>query len=63
MRLMNKQYGFMADGRFGFEGRISDRAECEAAEGSFLPQAYGWMVHVYPFAGDDLEVAFGMDVP
>ncbi len=28
-----------------------------------LDQAFGWMVHVYPFNGDDLKVAFGMTVP
>ena len=28
-----------------------------------LKQAFGWMVHVYPFNGDDLKVAFGMAVP
>ncbi|MEA2626248.1 MAG: hypothetical protein QOD06_2293, partial [Candidatus Binatota bacterium] len=60
---VNRQYGFMADGRFGFEGRIADRPSCEGAGGKFLPQAYGWMVHVYPFAGDDLKTAFGTDVP
>jgi hypothetical protein len=27
-------------------------------------QIFGWMVHVYPFAGtDDLKVAFGVDPP
>ncbi|MGH7856567.1 MAG: hypothetical protein ACREQY_04490, partial [Candidatus Binatia bacterium] len=60
---VNRRFGFMADGRFGFEGRIADRATCEREGGHFLEQAYGWMVHVYPFAGGDLQVAYGMDMP
>ncbi len=60
---LNHRLGFLADGRFGFEGKIADRAQCEAAGGHLIPQAFGWMVHVYPFAGDDLKVAFGTSVP
>jgi hypothetical protein len=60
---LNHRYGFLADGRFGFEGKISDAKQCSAAGGNLLEQAFGWMVHVYPFAGDDLKVAYGMDVP
>jgi hypothetical protein len=60
---LNHRYGFLADGRFGFEGKISDARECSAAGGHLLDQAFGWMVHVYPFSGDDLKVAYGMDVP
>jgi hypothetical protein len=55
--------GFMADGRFGFEGTIHDSASCQSAGGNFIPLAFGWMVHVYPFQGDDLKVAYGMNVP
>jgi hypothetical protein len=60
---INRKVGFMADGRFGFEGKIADAATCQAAGGHFIPLAFGWMVHVYPFNGDDLKVAFGMSVP
>jgi hypothetical protein len=60
---LNHRYGFLADGRFGFEGKISNAKECTAAGGHLLDQAFGWMVHVYPFSGDDLKVAYGMDVP
>jgi hypothetical protein len=60
---LNHRYGFLADGRFGFEGKISDAGQCTAAGGHLVQQAFGWMVHVYPFAGDDLKVAYGMDVP
>jgi hypothetical protein len=62
MRL-NHQLGFLADGRFGFTGKIDDASSCTAAGGYFIPQAFGWMIHVYPFAGDDLKVAYGQDVP
>jgi len=60
---LNHRLGFMADGRFGFEGSIHDPATCSAAGGNFVPLAFGWMVHVYPFQGDDLKVAYGMKVP
>jgi hypothetical protein len=60
---INQRLGFLADGRFGFTGKIADAATCEAAGGHMLKQAFGWMVHVYPFNGDDLKVAFGMTVP
>jgi hypothetical protein len=61
--VINQQLGFLADGRFGFTGKIADASTCEAAGGHLLKQAFGWMVHVYPFNGDDLKVAFGMTVP
>jgi hypothetical protein len=60
---LDHRVGFMADGRFGFEGKIHDQASCETAGGNFIPLAFGWMVHVYPFPGDDLKVAYGMNVP
>jgi hypothetical protein len=41
-----------ADGRplFGGRGTIVTAAGCSAAGGRFIPQAFGWMVHVYPTA-------------
>jgi hypothetical protein len=35
--------------KFGLAGSISTRADCDAAGGKFMPQIFGWMVHVYPF--------------
>lgn len=35
--------------RFGLNGSISTREECEAAGGTFMPHVFGWMVHVYPW--------------
>jgi hypothetical protein len=60
---LNRSLGFLADGRFGFTGKIATAPDCEAAGGHFIPQAFGWMTHVYPFTGDDLKVAFGTSVP
>ena len=55
--------GYLADPRFGFTGTISNQADCEAAGGNFHKQIFGWMIHVYPFASEDLKVAFSMDAP
>src|SRR5208283_3940499 len=61
-RHTDPRFGYVADQRFGFMGAIADAGDCEAAGGNFHPQIFGWMVHVYPFAGtDDLKVTFGMD--
>jgi hypothetical protein len=57
------RFGYMADPRFGFTGTISTQAECEAVGGNFHPRIFGWMVHVYPFEGDDLKVAFSTEAP
>ncbi|MGE5322691.1 MAG: hypothetical protein ACM3SW_07510 [Actinomycetota bacterium] len=35
--------------KFGLNGSISTREECEAAGGTFMPHVFGWMVHVYPW--------------
>ncbi len=35
--------------RFGLNGSISTREECEAAGGTFMPHVFGWMVHIYPW--------------
>ena len=61
--MMQMRLGYLADARFGFTGTISEQAECEAAGGNFHKQIFGWMVHVYPFAGDDLRVAFSTEAP
>jgi len=45
-----------ADHRFGPEGSISKQSECEAAGGRFVPQIFGWMVHVYPFAQNPSDI-------
>jgi hypothetical protein len=35
--------------QFGFKGTIATESECQQAGGRFVPQAGGWMIHVYPF--------------
>jgi hypothetical protein len=35
--------------KFGLAGSITTKDACEAAGGKFMPQIFGWMVHVYPF--------------
>ena len=34
---------------------VSTEEECKAADGRFIPQAFGWMVHANLFAGNDLR--------
>jgi hypothetical protein len=34
--------------RFGLAGSIATAEECERAGGTFKPEIFGWMVHVYP---------------
>ena len=42
--------------QFGFEGSIATAEACEAAGGRWVPQMFGWMVHVYPFEKDTDKV-------
>jgi len=35
--------------QFGLRGSIATKEACDAAGGKFMPQIFGWMVHVYPF--------------
>ena len=34
---------------------VATREECEASNGRFIPQAFGWMLHANTFAGNDLR--------
>lgn len=47
MGMRQAAYGRQA--KFGLAGSISTEQDCDAAGGHFLPQVFGWMVHVYPF--------------
>jgi hypothetical protein len=38
-----------ANPQFGLQGSITTKEACDAAGGKFMPQIFGWMVHVYPF--------------
>ncbi len=44
-----KQIGFGPHAQFGLAGSIATKQDCDAAGGRFIPQIFGWMVHVYPF--------------
>ena len=35
--------------KFGLMGSITTKSDCDLAGGKFMPQIFGWMVHVYPF--------------
>jgi hypothetical protein len=41
---------------FGPEGSITTREACDAASGRFIPNLFGWMVHVHPFEHDPGKV-------
>jgi len=40
---------------------ITSAAECDAAGGRFMPMEFGWMAHVYMFAGDDPKMIWDAD--
>ena len=42
---------FQAGSQFGLDGSISTEAACTKVGGVFLPQLFGWMVHIYPWGG------------
>jgi hypothetical protein len=39
--------------------RINTPEECSAMGGRFVPRVFGWMAHVYMFAGDDPKAIWG----
>jgi hypothetical protein len=41
--------------------KITTREECAAVGGRFVPRIFGWMAHVYLFAGDDPKTIWGGD--
>jgi hypothetical protein len=42
--------------QFGFKGTIANESECRQVGGRFVPQAGGWMIHVYPFESDPAKI-------
>lgn len=42
--------------QFGFKGTIASESECRQAGGRFVPQAGGWMIHVYPFEASPAQI-------
>jgi hypothetical protein len=56
VRQAKERWSETKDGRpiFGPLG-VATKEECEAANGRFIPQAFGWMLHANTFAGNDLK--------
>lgn len=42
--------------KFGLRGTIATAEDCQAADGRFFPQLFGWMVHVYPYEQDQSRI-------
>lgn len=47
---------FQPSPKFGLGGSIATKDACDAAGGRFIPQVFGWMVHVYPFEKTQAEI-------
>lgn len=41
---------------FGLGGSIATKDACDQAGGRWVPQIFGWMVHVYPYESDPAKV-------
>jgi hypothetical protein len=41
---------------FGLDGSIATEEACTAAGGRWIPQIFGWMVHVYPWENDPEKI-------
>jgi hypothetical protein len=42
--------------QFGGKGTIATESECQQAGGRFVPQAGGWMIHIYPFEATSVKI-------
>lgn len=42
--------------QFGMGGSIATQDACEQAGGHWIPQVFGWMVHVYPYETDPAKI-------
>ena len=42
--------------KFGPNGSIETKPDCDAAGGIFKPTLFGWMLHVYPYETDEVKV-------
>jgi hypothetical protein len=56
VRQAKERWSETKDGRpiFGPLG-VATKAECDTANGRFIPQVFGWMLHANTFAGNDLK--------
>jgi hypothetical protein len=42
--------------KFGMDGSIATEDACDEAGGRWVPQIYGWMVHVYPYESNPEKI-------
>ncbi len=58
-----KEY-FGKNPKFGMFGSIHTKEACDAEGGTFLPEVFTWMIHVFPYE-DDFKNVFSMndDIP
>ena len=56
VRVCQPPAGSARDPRFGLPGTISDANACAAAGGRWVPQVFGWMVHVWPDETDPARI-------
>ena len=54
-----KEY-FGAHPKFGMFGSIHTRSACVAESGTFLPEVFTWMIHVFPYESE-IKDQFSMD--
>jgi hypothetical protein len=48
--------GYQPNPKFGAAGSIATKEDCDAAGGTFIPQVFGWMVHVYPLEKTQADI-------
>ncbi len=56
VRICRPPAGSARDPRFGLPGTISDANACASAGGRWMPQIFGWMIHVWPNETDPARV-------
>jgi hypothetical protein len=56
VRICQPPAGIGRDARFGLAGTISDANACASAGGRWVPQVFGWMVHVWPDETDPARI-------
>lgn len=52
----NREDVLPAGTKFGLRGSIATKEACDGAGGRFIPQIFGWMVHVYPFEKTQADI-------
>jgi hypothetical protein len=50
-----KKEALQPNAKFGLRGSITTKEECDANGGTFRPQVFNWMVHLYPLEKSEAE--------